>query len=342
MIRRLVLFASVMALTVPLCAETKLYTLQIPESKPASFRLELPVEHAGTLMLRLEWPIDRLIALRLEAPGAWYPPYKRSGPSPLFMEVKVEPRQLGSGPWKLSIHAEPAREGCEALMTVEFPEPPGAESAPSLLEQSAPPPPPPPDPWMVSRAVPPGSPEAWRQLYESIETYRGLLDMPDDEQPVDSCRWQDDLMRYLAARRDELAGSGAMPVEVTRAVLLEIADAIRSVEGMRLSRDPVVAGPRPDDPGRRRSWLAYRKERFQPLEQELDDLLQTLRRNRAPALGEEPWPVRMVSCLTACERYFEERVRKGERQATNREIALAQWDRMLAAAEALEALGAIK
>jgi hypothetical protein len=342
MTRRLILVACMMALAAPLCAETKLYTLQIPENKPAKFRLELPIEHPGTLILRLEWSIARRIALRLEAPGGWDPPQKRDGSSPLFMEVEIAERQLGDGPWTLSIHADPAREGGEALMTVELPEPPGAESPPSPIEKSAATPPPPPDPWMVSRAAPAGSPEAWRRLYESIETYRTLLDIPDNDQPVDSCRWQDDLMRYLAARRDELAGSGAIPAEVTRAVLLEIVAAIRSVEEMRLSRDPVVAGPRPDDPGRRRNWLAYRKERFQPLEQELDDLLETLRRNRAPALGEEPWPVRMVSCLTACERYFEERVRKGERQATNREIALAQWDRLLAAAAALEALGAIK
>jgi hypothetical protein len=48
--------------------------------------------------------------------------------------------------------------------------------------------------------------------------------------------------------------------------------------------------------------------------------------------------VRLVSCLTACERYFEERIRLGERQATNREIAIAQWERLLAAAEALDDL----
>ena len=86
---RLVLLLCLAALTSPLPAGTKLYTLQIPESQPANFRLELPVEHAGTLILRLEWSIDRLLALRLEAPGAWDPPKKVSGPSPLFMEVEV-------------------------------------------------------------------------------------------------------------------------------------------------------------------------------------------------------------------------------------------------------------
>jgi hypothetical protein len=322
-------------------AETKLYTLQIPANKPANFELPLPIEHAGTLILRAEWSLDRLLAFRLEHPAAGSPTRKSSGPSPLFLEVEIEPRQLGTGPWMLSIHADPSGEGGEALLTVELPEPPGTEPALPMLKKSAPPPPPPPDPWMVSRTAPAGSPEAWRRTFDSIEKFRALLDSADADSAIDSCRWQVDLMRYLAARRDELADSGAFPAELTRSVLLDIAGAIRSVEEMRTSPDALIAGPPPDDPGRRQHWLAFRKERFQPLEQALDDILQTLQRGHAPALEQEGWPVRLVSCLTACERYFEERTRLGEHQATNREIAIAQWERLLAAAGALHDLATV-
>jgi hypothetical protein len=336
--RGLFLLVCLAALCSPLSAETLTYSLQIPESRPARFQLELPVEQAGTLTLRLEWSIGRLLALRLDPPCAGLPPHKRSGRSPLSLEVKIKPEQCGKGPWALSIHADPAREGGEALLTVELPDPPGAEASPPVLKKSAPPPPQPPDPWMEPRTAPAGSPDAQRRMFDSIERFRALLDAADEESAIDSCRWQIDLMRYLAARRDELAGGGTFPAEVTRTVLLDIAGAIQSVEEMRHSLDHIIAGPPPDDPGLRQHWLAFRKERFQPLEQELDDVLQTLQRGHAPALGEEPWPVRLVSCLTACERYFEERIRLGERQATNREIAIAQWDRLLAAAEAIDGL----
>ena len=339
--RGLLMLACLLLACSSLPAKTELYTLQIPGNRPANFQLELPIEHAGTLILRAEWSLDRLLAFRLEPPGAGSSAHTPSGPSPLFLEVEIEERQLGLGPWMLSIHADPAREGGEALLTVELPDPPGAEPTLPMLKRSAPPPPPPPDPWMVPRAAPADSPAEWRRTFDSIEKFRDLLDRADEDNAIDSCRWQIDLMRYLAARRDELADSGAFPTAVTRSVLLEIAAAIRSVEEMRNSPDAIVTGPRPDDPGRRQHWLAFRKERFQPLEQQLDDILQTLRRRHAPALVEERWPVRLVSCLTACERYFEERVRLGERQATNREIAIAQWERLLAAAGALHDLATL-
>ena len=49
-------------------------------------------------------------------------------------------------------------------------------------------------------------------------------------------------------------------------------------------------------------------------------------------------PVRLVSCLTACERYFEQRARLGEERAGNGDIALTQWPRVLSAGEAIGSL----
>ena len=58
----------------------------------------------------------------------------------------------------------------------------------------------------------------------------------------------------------------------------------------------------------------------------------------AGELESESWPTRLVSCLAACERYFEQRVRLGEREAQNAELAQAQWAPLTAAADVLEAL----
>ena len=167
---------------------------------------------------------------------------------------------------------------------------------------------------------------------------RAAIDDRNESAAADSCRWQRELMRYLADRRDELAATGAGPSGNTLKVLGRMADAIRHVEEYRTSSEPILAGPPPEETQRRRIWTELRRERFQPLERELDELLQILRRGHVPGLEEELWPTRLVSCLTACERHFEERVRLGERQATNREIAEVQWERFLAASGALRAL----
>jgi hypothetical protein len=315
---------------------TMVYSLRIPDGKPANYKVPLQVEHSGTLRIGAEWSSDRLLALRLEYPGGSLLPYKRSGPSPLTLEVAVEPEQAGE--WTLSIHVNPARGEDEGLITAVLPDPPGTASADRAADGPASPPPPEPDPWMVVRHAPKGSSPEMVRLFESIETFRALIDDQGEDTPVDSCRWQEDFMRYLGAVRDEFAETGLTPTGNTGQTLERMADAIRLVEEFRSSADPLLAGPPPEEPQRRRVWAELRKERFQPLERELDEVLQTLQRGHVPILEDEVWPVRLVSCLTACQRHFEERVRLGERQATNLEIAEAQWDRMMAASGALRAL----
>ena len=121
-------------------------------------------------------------------------------------------------------------------------------------------------------------------------------------------------------------------------MLGEIAASVRLVEELRTSSDPLIAGPPPENPERREIWLAVRRDRIHSLERRLDMTLETLLRGHAPDLEGHDWPLRLVTCLTACERHFEERVRVGEEHAINRDLAWQQWERMLAAAEALQAL----
>jgi hypothetical protein len=252
------------------------------------------------------------------------------------MEVVVEPGQTGE--WTLSIHANPARGEGEGLITAVLPGPAGDGPEEGAAGAPVPSPSTDPDPWMVARPAPRGSSSELAQLFDSIESFRAAIHDQGTSAHADSCRWQVELMRYLAERRDDLAETGASPTVNTSKVLRRMADAIQHVEEYRSSVEPILAGPPPEDPQRRRVWLDLRRERYQPLEGELDEILQTLQRGHVPGLEEELWPVRLVSCLTACERHFEERVRLGENQATNREIAEAQWERLLAASGALRAL----
>jgi hypothetical protein len=48
----------------------------------------------------------------------------------------------------------------------------------------------------------------------------------------------------------------------------------------------------------------------------------------------------LTACLTACERFFDERVRFGGAElAPNQSLAAAQWARILAAQRVLDAFG---
>ena len=74
------------------------------------------------------------------------------------------------------------------------------------------------------------------------------------------------------------------------------------------------------------------------MELRLDGTLESLQRGHASALEGQDWPVRLVTCLAACERHFEELGRLGEDRATNRDLTQSQWDTILAAAGALDSL----
>ncbi len=132
------------------------------------------------------------------------------------------------------------------------------------------------------------------------------------------------------------------PHQTTVWVLKRIVEAIGAVEGLRSSDDPLVNGPAPQDPALRNTWLKLRSTKVRPVETELDLILGLVQRDYSPELAREDWPIRLVSCLTACERYFEQRARLGEERAGNRDLAVAQWSRLLAAGEALEALSRLK
>jgi hypothetical protein len=317
----------------PAAAETLLYSVEIPDGQSVTYEVLIDVEHPGDLVVEAEWSGGRSLALKLQSPVGVA--RRRAGVSPLRLETRVEEGLSGGEPWKLSIHALPMNGGGDGRITISLPDAPGAEKPVSPTPSSPVVPPPPPEPWTRPRRTPAGSPVATGRVFETTESFRRLV----IEEPVpDTCRWQTDLLRFLADRRDGLGSDPASAPATTVQHLESIAQAIDRVEELRTSADPMLVGPPPDDAELRAVWAQMRRNRLLELEDELDVLLGSIRRGHAPELADEEWPGRLVSCLTACQRHFAERQRVGEARAINLDLARRQWERVLAAGDALEAL----
>jgi hypothetical protein len=318
-------------------AATLVYEVDLFPDTAVAYHVDFEVDHPGVLSLRAEWPAARILSFRLEAAVGTFSD-RRSGPSPQHWSVTVGPEAIRDGePWRLWIRGLASPGGGRGRLTIEIPEPerwtePLAARVPSPAPTER-------EPVTAVPVVPPDSPVEWTRFERSAVTFAALLD--DDGASGDACRWQEELSSYLGERLQALADEGAAPERRTRQALGRVADAVRTVEAMRSSADPILAGPVPKDDRHRQAWLVARRDRMLGLETMLDEVRQELRRGHAPELGEEDWPVRMISCVTACQRHFEESVRLGPERATNLDLASAQWERLLAAADALERLSAL-
>lgn len=326
----------------PAHAEARRYTIAVPDRQATSFVLDLDIEHAGTLVVEAEWSGPRVLSFRVEGPGHPTVKTRRSGPSPQRLEAVVGESALpASTGWRLVIRALPASGRAEGTISVQLPtpgdpDPPEEPEPPASIEA-----PPEPEPWAMPATPPPGARPKVAGVYAGIERYRSWVAGPDGALRRDACGWQEGLLRYLAGRRERVAGDGAVISEATGRYLGRLVNVIRDVEKIRSSNDPLLAGPAPGDRLRERAWQAVRRQRIEPIEAELDFLTTAVRRGFAPELEGEDWPSRFVSCMTACERYFERRVLLGDGGAPNRDLALDQWDGFLAASFALEALAAL-
>jgi len=340
--RRIARAAGTFALVALVCAglrpglaETRLFSVALPEGRSISYSVELDVDHHGTLVVSAEWTAPRILSFRLDGPGGRVPPVRRSGPSPQRFTVDVDPATAAfTEPWVLSIMSLSQRGSGEGRVTVEFPEP--VPIAPPVIEPLF-------DVEAATReplvSLPAGSPASWKRYDRASRHYRETYDTDPGSDP---CRWQADLRDFLEETRAGLAGTGKLPTPETRAALRELVGAIRRVEALRTSKEQILAGPPPAEEARRKAWLRVREARILDLEGELDDVLWTMEYERGAELQGESWPVRLVSCITACERHFEERVRIGAERATNLDIARSQWPRMLIVADSLKALASVE
>jgi|RhiMethySRZTD1v2_1073278.scaffolds.fasta_scaffold18222_2 hypothetical protein len=308
------------------------------EGMPGTFELPFPVLFPGKIVVEATWTGPRPVFFGVEN-GGKISVARRSGPSPQALEIDAPESAAGAGVvWKLTVKALAARGPVEGTVKVTVPDDPVIVAAREAAKKPPPPTPPPPPPWMVPATIPGSATQSVVETFRAVEAYRVLVVGP--KVPIDAVAWQQEFLRYATATRDRLALSGSPPDVPTLRYFNRLAAAIRAVEELRTSRDPVLAGPVPADREERRDWLIARSEKTRPIERRLDELTELLRRGHAPALEDERWVPRLTASLTACERYFDERVRLGsDGIAPNHELAEAQWDRILASAQVFEAFG---
>jgi hypothetical protein len=331
----LLLVAILLVAAPPAQAGELLYSLEVPDGLPITYTVDLPIEHPGELIIDAEWSGSRVLSFRIDTPEGTRKPVRRSGPSPQHLSVTFEPDEIKTdGTWTLSIKALAARGPAEGRMTIVLPEPTPVVTEPAAALSGAPSS----EPKRSVPLPPSGSPSSWKAFAQATEHLRHSL---ESEPAPDACRWQQTYLDYLEKMREELYKSGTAPTESTQRVLSELAGAIRMVDNLRQSTDPEVIGPVPQDSKLKRDWVRIRRERFRPIEAALDDIQLKLRRGHAPDLESEEWPVKMVSCLMACERHFDQRVVYGAEEAVNYKLAQHQWQRLLTAAGTLEATASL-
>ena len=341
-LNRLALLLASLAALAGTAAEgaTYRYLLDVKDGSDSAFEVEFEAPHPGTLAVAAEWDGTRILSFRLDGPGEPSFVGRRSGPSPQRMEVTLAAAAPAGGrKLKLSIRALPGRGIAKGTLTLEIPDAPEIVEERRKAAEPPPPPPPQPDPWTVPAKVPQGASPAVEQLFAAVERYRALVVGRDFAPLPDACGWRTDLLKRLVDWRAGAAAGRPGPAVPDMRYLGRLAATARQVGELRDSKDPILGGPAPTDSLRKRAWEQVRKEQIRPLERELDSLTESLRGGFAPGLEKEAWLPRLIACLTACERYFDERVRLGEEEASNADLAKAQWDSILAAVGALETLG---
>jgi hypothetical protein len=304
-----------------------------------SYTMELDVVHPGRLVIDVDWTANRMLTLVLERPGEVA--IRRTGlpPQVLRLDLRREDLPTDDESWTLRVRGLPSRHGGPGTLRIAMPD--GlveAESTAAPL-RSVEPEPTFDEPWAKRRTAPSNASAGEVQLFDSAERFRRLVVDSDDVAP-DTCRWQNEFMRYIATTRDRYSDSGSLPSPETSRFLRRVAGAVDRVEGLRTSDDPLMNPPDTDNRMQYRAWLVVFHSWTDPVRGELDILLHDVQHTRSPGLVSEDWPARFLSCLIACERHFEERRSEGE-MASNHQLASDQWERILVAGDALRSLSAL-
>ena len=324
---------------VPARAETLDYVLDIKNRVPASYSLEIPVQYPGTLSVEASWDCSRVLTFKLSSPGSRPIRTRRSGPSPQLLELDIAESDLHGGHfYRLDISSLPAGGEGQGRLRIHLPDSPAVLREKELAALPPEPVLPEPEWWAVPASPPVGSSEALANLYREVEAFRRMVVTGPLETAPDPCRWQATLLQHLAALRDRFGDGAAAPEEATIRFYRKVADSVGQVMKLRDSDDPVLAGPPPENRRDLNTWLRIRRERIRSMEHELDILLDMPKDGYVPELEDQEWPPRLVSCIMACERNFEELGRSGLRSGTNQELADDTWPFIVAAARALAAV----
>jgi len=88
--------ALLIALSPLALADTRVYSVEIPEGESVKYEVVLDIEHPGTLVIEAEWSGGRSLALKLQPPhvGA----IRRAGSTPLRLETEIQQQMLDAGP----------------------------------------------------------------------------------------------------------------------------------------------------------------------------------------------------------------------------------------------------
>lgn len=323
----------------PAHGKTLEYVLDIQNRVPASYSLEIPVQYAGNLAVEADWDCNRILTFKLSGPGDRPRRIRRSGPSPQLVEMAIREQDLQSGHYyRLDISSLPAGGEGRGRLRIHVPDSPAVVRERELAALPPEPEPPEPEWWAVAVDPPQDSSDAMAAMYREVERFRAMVVTGLDETAPDPCRWQTALLQHLAAVRDRF-GAGAEPTdEATVRFYRKVAASVSRVMDLRDSEDPILKGPPPEERQARNTWLRIRRERIKSMEHELDLLLDMPKDGYVPELEGEDWPPRLVSCIMACQRNFEELGRSGREEATNQELADDTWPFIVAAARALAAV----
>ena len=343
--RRVALSLAVLcALALPrfACASTSEFAISVGDSLPATFVVPIHADYAGTLAIETTWSGNRLLFFSVSEERTG-PLTHRSGPSPQRLEIPVDAARLADGArYTLTIKALPARGALSGTVRVTLPDSPEVVAEREARLHPPPPPPPPPPEWTLAKTAPPGSAPAVAGLFATVEGYRRMA-LAEDARP-DGCGWQEPFLRYAAALRDRVGAAGKIPDEPSRLYYARLAAAVRVVEGLRNSKDPILAGPPPADRDLRQEWNIARAEKVRPIERKLYQLGELLHGGHAPALEDQAWIPRFIACLTACERAIDETVRLArdqDAQPTGREVLQSEWAPILAAVRVFESIASL-
>jgi len=325
------------------------YALDLPADQLIRYRIPLLVYHPGTLVIEAEWNAPRVVSLRVEHGESGVTRARRSGPSPQRLEVELTESDLASGSsWSLWIQGLPARQAAAGRIVIRFPSPPAVvtEPAPPSAEPGTGPgaasaPPPVPEPWRLPALLPDSAGQAQARLHAAVERLRAAVIEAQAAGP-DEYRWQDDALRFLASERDR-STEGAPALSASSAAWMRrVGETAREVERLRSSPDTILSGPPPEDPARATVWNVLHRQRMLPIERSLDALLSEFDRGLVAELAGQTWIPRFLSCLTICQRHFDERARQAPAPAAPAGLAHQQWASLLSGAEALEGLADLR
>jgi hypothetical protein len=338
---RLCGFLAVLSAVVSPCAPavaadwTHEYTLPLPADQLISYRIELSVDHAGPLVVTADWSSSRVLAFQLLKPGK-VPALRKSGPPPLALQLEVTAADAALGePWTLWVRGLPAREAATGNLVIRLPEPAGAAPAPPA-DVEEPPPARHVDSWRLPLPSPSGLSGPWAAVYDTTARFRRIA---VDEVSRDNFGWHDELLRFLETHRQHAPSGSSGLTEPTIKMLRRMVEAVAKIDDARNSDDPILAGPPPAEPSRRRAWTRLREARLLPLQGELDTLLRDLQRGYAPQVRHETWATRFLSCLIAAQQHFDQFVL--DAAPDDVDPLEEQWNAVLAAADVLRALSAL-